>query len=384
MSWSGRTADIVRPPIAGVNALAAELAAGGRDLVNLGQAILGLPPPERAVERVRQWLDEHQRHAYSPDPGQPEAREAVAGFLRDRKGIEAAAEQVILTCGANQAFVNAILTVTRPGDEVVLMVPGYFDHDFAVKLASCVVKEAPLKLDGGRYAIDLEAIESAMSDRTRAVVLVSPGNPSGMVATREETRRLCELCARRGAWLVSDEVYDLLTFPPARHVSPASLGIHEKVIVLGSLSKVFALASWRVGWYTGPAEFVEESIKVQDAVVVCAPVPSQVAAMGAIESVDTYVPAALEALMQRRDALLDGLRGWTMVEPIVPEGGTFVLARLGARDDVALCKDLLRQTGVVTVPGSAFGAPGCVRISFGNQPAGRIAEACGRMRSFAG
>jgi aspartate/methionine/tyrosine aminotransferase len=384
MSWAGRTADITRPPIAEVNALASELAAQGRDLVNLGQAILGLPPPERAVERVRSWLDENPQHVYAPDPGQPEAREAVARFLGERKGIEATAEQVILTCGANQAFVNALLTVTRPGDEVVLMSPGYFDHDFAVTLAGCTVRDAPLRLDGDRYAIDLEAVEAAMSERTRAVVLVSPGNPSGMVATPEETRGLCDLCALRDAWLVSDEVYDLLTFPPARHVSPASLGIHEKVIVLGSFSKVFALASWRVGWYTGPADMVQESIKVQDALVVCAPVPSQVAAVGALESVDDFVPAAVQALVERRDALVEGIRRWSLVDANVPEGGTFLLARLGEGDDVQVCKDLLRETGVVTVPGSAFGAPGCVRISFGNQPPERITEACERMRSFGG
>ncbi|MBW2263348.1 MAG: aminotransferase class I/II-fold pyridoxal phosphate-dependent enzyme [Deltaproteobacteria bacterium] len=382
MSWKGRTADIERPPIAEINALASELEGQGRDLVNLGQAILGLPPPVKAVERVREWIESTSLHVYAPDPGQPEAREAVAGFLRERKGIEASADRVILTCGANQAFVNSILAVTRPGDEVVLMVPGYFDHDFAVKLAGCVVREAPLRLEDGRYAIDIEALEAAMNERTRAVVLVSPGNPSGMVATRRETERLCEMCARRDVWLVSDEVYDLLTFPPVSHVSPASLGIHEKVIVLGSFSKVFALASWRVGYYAGPADMIEESIKVQDALVVCAPVPSQVAAMGAIESVDAYVPAAVEALIERRDALMDGLRGWSTVEALAPEGGTFLLARLGVVDDVEFCKDLLRETGVVTVPGSAFGAPGCVRISFGNQPAERIAEACERMRSF--
>ena len=384
MSWSGRTADIERPPIAEVSALAARLAGEGRDLVNLGQAILGLPPPAAAVDRVSRWLGEHSRHVYSSDPGQPEAREAVARFLGESKGVDVAPGQVILTCGANQAFVNAILTVTRPGDEVVLLVPGYFDHDFAVKLAGCTVRGARLGLEGGRYVIDLEAVEAAMSERTRAVVLVSPGNPSGMVATREQTGELCRLCARHDVWLVSDEVYDLLTFPPAAHVSPASLGIHEKVVVLGSFSKVFALASWRVGYYAGPEEMIEESIKVQDALVVCAPVPSQVAAMGALESVETFVPAAVEALVERRDALLEGLRGWPLAETATPDGGTFVLARLDSKDDVAFCKDLLVQTGVVTVPGSAFGAPGCIRISFGNQPADRIAEACERMRSFSG
>lgn len=379
-SWEGRTADIERPPIAEVNALAEELAGQGRELINLGQAILGLPPPARSVERARDFLD-GRLHSYSPDPGLPEAREAVAAFLAGRKGVVgAAADRVVITCGANQAYVNALLTVSRPGDEVVLLMPGYFDHEFAVKLAGCVPVPVDLAVHGGRYSIDFEALERAVGGRTRAVTLVSPGNPSGMVPTEQETRRLCELCRDRDVWLISDETYDLLTFPPRSHVSAGSVGAHEKVIVLGSFSKVFALASWRVGYYHGPVRMVEESIKVQDALVVCAPVPSQLAAMAAIESVDEYVPAAMEELARRRDALLEGLAGWEVLDIVEPEGGTFVLARLAGEDDVRFCKELLGSTGVVTVPGSAFGARGCVRISFGNQPVSTIREACSRMR----
>lgn len=412
--WPGRTAEIERPPIAEVNALAAELEGQGRDLINLGQAILGLAPPQRAIEKVRQWMEVEQ-HVYSPDPGLEEVRGVVARFLEERKGIRGG--DVVMTCGANQAFMNALLTVTRPGDEVILFVPGYFDHGFGVKLAGCVVREVELVRDG-RYTIDFGALERAIGERTRCVVLVSPGNPSGMVLGREETERLVGLCRDRGLWLISDETYDLLTFPPVVHVSPASVALrqaqgrgtegpstgsgspldrlgdtggsgergrsYEKVVVLGSFSKVFALASWRVGYYWGPGEMIEESIKVQDALVVCAPVPSQLAAVGAIESVDEYVPAAVEALVERRDALLEGLEGWPEVEANVPEGGTFVLARLGVEDDVEFCKELLRRTGVITVPGSGFGAPGCVRISFGNQEVGRIREACGRMRQLSG
>jgi aspartate/methionine/tyrosine aminotransferase len=215
------------------------------------------------------------------------------------------------------------------------------------------------------------------------VVLVTPGNPTGWVGTRSELEQLLDVCAARGIWLVSDETYDLLTFPPSTHVSPAGLGIHERVVVLGSFSKVFALASWRVGYLCGPAGMIEETIKVQDALVVCAPVPSQLAALGAIESVDSYVPGALGTLTSRRDALLRGIEGWDALVPVVPQGGTFVLARLASRaDDVEFCRRLLLETGVITVPGSAFGAHGAghVRISFGNQPVERIEEACERMR----
>jgi len=382
--WTGRTADIEPPPIAEVNALAAKLASEGRDLVNLGQAVLGLPPPRRAVERARAFLEGEEVHAYSPDPGIPEAREAVAWLLRERKAIEGArGDEVIMTCGANQAFVNAMLAVTRPGDEVVIFNPGYFDHEFAVKLAGCIPRIVRLAMSGGRFVIEAGEVESAIGPRTRCIVLVSPGNPSGMVATVDETAHLCRICARHGLWLVSDETYDLLVYPPFRHVSPASLGIHDRVVVIGSFSKTFALASWRVGYMWGRGRVIPEALKAQDAIVVCAPVPSQIAAVGAIAGVDEYVEAAIAALVERRDALLTSIRDWQAVDPIAPEGGTYVLARLVAGgDDVAACKDILVRTGVVLVPGSAFGGRGYVRISFGNQPPDRIREACARLARY--
>jgi aspartate/methionine/tyrosine aminotransferase len=378
-SWPGRTRAIVRPPIAQVNALARELAAQGRELVDLGQAVMGLPPPAAALRRAAAWLEGNAAHSYSPDPGMPELREAVARFARRHKGIEgAAASGVMITCGANQAFVNALLTVTDPGDEVILFGPGYFDHEFAVKLAACTPVELGLVVYEGRWEIDMEALRAALTDRTRVVVIVSPGNPTGAVLPPEQVEAVRALCSEHGLWLVSDETYDLLTFPPAVHTSPASLPGHERVVVLGSFSKVFALASWRVGWLMGPREMVEECVKVQDALVVCASVPGQHAALGALDSVDEFVPAALRELTERRDALMQALGCVDDLEPVAPQGATFVLARLrGETDDVAWCRRLLTERGVITVPGSAFGRHGAghVRISFGNQPPDVIAEA---------
>ena len=136
--WPGRTGDIRRPPIAEINALAAERKAAGEELIDLGQAVLGLPPPPSAMDRVLRYIAAGGVQGYSPDPGLPEVRDAVAGFCRSHKSIaDAGAEEVMLTCGANQAFANALLTLTRAGDEVITFGPGYFDHDFAIRLAGC-------------------------------------------------------------------------------------------------------------------------------------------------------------------------------------------------------------------------------------------------------
>ena len=383
--WQGRTRHIERPPIAAVNALAAELAAEGTDLINLGQAVLGLPPPSSAIAQVRRYLHTAREHPYSPDPGLPEVLEAVAGFVEKRKGLSpVSTANLVLTCGANQAFVNALMTVTDPGDEVVFFGPNYFDHVFAIKLAGCVPVEVPLTVENRRFTVDFDAVEAALTPRTRVLVMVSPGNPTGAVLSRTEVARLCELTAGHGRWLFSDETYDLLTFPPAVHTSPAQLGIHDSIVVLGSFSKTFALAAWRVGYTFGPEQFIEESIKVQDALTVCAPVPSQMAVMGALEDVDGFVVPALAELQRRRDAMLAAVQSCPYLEPVIPDGATFVPCRITTGEDsLPFSKRILKLTGIITVPGSAFGqyGEGWVRLSYGNQPVARIEEAGVRLKA---
>jgi len=382
--WIGRTSALSFPPIADVNRLAAEAEAAGVDVISLGQALLGLPPPETALAAVRRYLDAGGSHGYSPDPGLPTLREAIADHLRRRKRIPGAtASSVLVTCGANQAFLNTLLAITHPGDEMITFGPGYFDHDFAVSLAGCRGVEVGMPLVDGRFRFEPDAVAAAITPRTRAVVVVSPGNPTGAVADRATLLALLDLCRSRGLWLVSDETYDLLTFAPVEHVSAASLPGAERVVVLGSFSKVFALAGWRIGYLHGAPDLVSEALKVQDAAVVCAPVASQHAALGALSDADAFVARARAELTARRDALLEALAAWGGVEPVAPEGSTFLMARLLHRtDDVDLAFDLVRRAGVATVPGTAFGPRGAgwLRFSFGNQPPARIREALDRIR----
>jgi len=384
--WQGRTNQIERPPIAEINQIAAQLAQEGRDLINLGQAVLGIPPPTAAIDRVRSFLDSGGVHGYSPDPGIQEVLDVVARYLRERKGVaEADSSRIILTCGANQAYVNTLLTITRPGDEVVFFAPYYFDHVFAIKLASCVPVEVPLATRNRRLAIDFDVLDKALSPHTRCLTVVSPGNPAGSVVSKPEMLRLCEMCRSRGIWLVADETYDLLTFPPSVHVCPAALGVPGNVCVIGSFSKTFGLAAWRIGYMFGPEEMIEEAIKVQDALVVCAPVPSQLALLGALSELDSFIPAALSELTRRRDLLLHILRESVCLEPLLPDGATFVLAAIkGPETSLAFSRKLLEATGIVTVPGSAFGryGEGHVRISFGNQSVEKLGEAGKRLQAF--
>jgi aspartate/methionine/tyrosine aminotransferase len=387
-AWSGRTSALTRPPIARITRLAAERRAEGHDLIDLGQAILGLPPPPAALAAVRAYLETAAPHGYSPDPGVPELRAAIARFAAEHKAIRAVdPETVMVTCGANQAFANVLLAISMPGDEVLTFAPGYFDHDYAIGIAGCRPIELPMPERERRFHFDLGEVERAIGPRTRAVVLVSPGNPTAAVAGEPFVRALCELCERRGLWLLSDETYDLLTFAPRTHCSPASVSRYERIVVLGSFSKIFAMAGWRVGYFFGSQELFEQAFKVQDALVVCAPVPSQLAVLGAIGSIEPYLNAARIELERRRDALLAALESAPWLEAMVPDGATFTLGRIVPRrgeptpDDVALCEQLLLEAGIVAVPGSSFGprGKGYVRLSFGNQPVSRIEQAGARL-----
>jgi aspartate/methionine/tyrosine aminotransferase len=385
--WTGRTREIERPPIAAINSIAARLAERGEDLIDLGQAIVGLPPPRSAMNMVERYMASTEIHPYSPDPGTAETRNAIAGFLRTHKGVDGAhPSRVMVTCGANQAFVNTILTITNPGDEVIFFGPNYFDHLFALKLGNCIPVEVKMQLtDKNKFVIDFETLQNAITRRAKCMVVISPGNPTGSLIDTSDMTALCELCHERGLWLISDETYDLLTFSPRGHTCPASLDIHDRIVVLGSFSKTFALAAWRIGYMYGPEDFIEESIKVQDTVVVCAPVPSQMALMGALQDIEVFIEPTLIELKRRMEALLAVLESSRILQPVIPDGGTFVLARIAASlTSFELCKDLVKKTGIVSVPGSAFGryGEGYVRFSFGNQPVSRILEAGERLHRF--
>jgi len=388
--WPGRTREIAPPPIAELNARAAALRGGGAELIDLGQAVLGLAPPAAALARVVAWMANREPQTYSPDPGLSDVRQAVADFLEAHKGIRRNAGATdgslpLLTCGCNQAYATALLAVTRPGDEVIVLSPYYFDHVFAIQLAGCRTVDVALAFDGASFRIDFDRLEHAVTRRTRVITLVSPGNPTASVATQGEVERLTCFCHDRGLWLLSDETYDLLALPPAETCSPAAVSDHDRIVTMGSFSKTLALAAWRVGYLHGSRRFVDEALKVQDALVVCAPVPAQRAVLGALEVLPDWLPSLRSELALRHATLLAGLKTIPWLVPVRAEGGTFLLARyLGFPDSMACCVALLEQAGVVTVPGGAFGPAGdpFVRFSFGNQPAGRLAEAVERIRAM--
>ena len=350
--------------------------------ISLGQGIVSYGPPPAVVQAVSRFGGQLSDHRYGPVAGQPELIEAIEEKLAGENGLATgAASRVLVTAGGNQAFVNAVLAITDPGDEIVLPAPYYFNHEMAVVIAGAVAVGAPTRQD---YQLDLEAIAAALTPRTRAVVTVSPSNPTGAVYPERALRAVNALCRERGLFHVHDEAYEYFTYGAARHFSPASIdGAAAHTISLYSLSKAYGMASWRIGYMVIPEHLADAVHKIQDTLLICPPAASQAAALAALRVGRAYPRAHLEHLDGMRRAIFDALS-----DPRVPcdvaavEGAFYYLLRVHSTlDSMTLVERLIRDHRVAAIPGSAFADPSpcSIRISYGALEPDAITEGMERL-----
>jgi aspartate/methionine/tyrosine aminotransferase len=335
--------------------------------ISLGQGVVHYGPPPEALAAIPEFLRTVPHHRYIPDAGLPELRKAFEGKLRAENGIDAPFERrILVTAGANQAFLNAVLAICDPGDEVILLSPYYFNHEMAVALASAV--PVPVPVDG-RLQPDLAAIASAVTERTRAIVTVSPNNPTGAVYPRETLAAIHRLCAERGIYHVSDEAYEYFTYDGARHFSPGSLG-GEHVISLYSLSKAYGMASWRVGFLVAPEHLSRDLMKIQDTVVVSGPAISQFVGLRAMREGRGYCAAHLPSLARMRVEVLSRLAALSdFVEIPAATGAFYLFVKVDSEmSALSLSERLVREHKVAVIPGETFGVTrGCwLRIAYGS------------------
>ncbi|MBP2682733.1 MAG: aspartate aminotransferase [Deltaproteobacteria bacterium] len=348
--------------------------------ISLGQGVVHYGPPRSALDAIPGFLSGFPHHRYVPDAGLPELRKTFEEKLRAENGIVAPHERrIYVTAGANQAFLNAVLAVCDPGDEVVLPVPYYFNHEMAVRLASAVPVVVPTD---ERLQPDPAAIEAALTKRTRAVVTVSPNNPTGAVYPEETLTAINEMCRERGIYHVSDEAYEYFTYDGARHFSPASLG-GEHTISLFSFSKAFGMASWRLGVLVAPEQLYDDLMKIQDTVVVCAPAISQWVGLHSLKEGGGYCRSHLPGLARVRKRLLDRLAEIPGLASVPQARGAFYLFVRVNTDmpAIRLSERLVREHKVTVTPGETFGATdGCwLRIAYGNLREDTASEGIGRL-----
>lgn len=353
--------DGIRPTIfAEMSALAARTGA-----VNLGQGFPDVDGPESVLEAAVTAL-RSGHNQYAPGDGIPELRRAVAAHQRRHYGLEWDADtQVLVTTGATEAITAAVLAFAGPGDEVVVIEPYYDSYAAATALAGARLVTVGLLPDvapTGGFRLDRAALAAAIGPATRVVLLNSPHNPTGTVLPTEDLAEIARLATAVGAVVVTDEVYEHLTYDGVRHVPMATLpGMAERTLTVSSAGKTLSLTGWKVGWVTGPAELVTAVRTVKQFLTYTSGAPLQPAVAAALDdpAVGEWVRGLAASLAERRDLLCAGLvaAGFRVV---VPAGTYFVVADGSAFDDdgARLCRSLPDRVGVVAVPVTAFCVPG--------------------------
>ncbi len=365
------------PGIAAMNALAEKQRRRGRTLVNLGQAVPYFSPPENAIERLKRDLADGGVHRYTLDPGLPSLRQATCGFLRSRFGINVDPErEILITAGANGAYLMAVMALLNPGDIMGILTPWYFNHAMAVRLVGGTVLEIPLTPASG-FSLDPPLIlERLRAGGAKALTIVNSNNPTGATYSPEALEELVRGAVRAGMAVVMDETYSCFPTTGGRHFSPGSLEKRpSSVITIGSFSKTFALTGWRVGYLAASAPLISEMLKIQDTMVICAPHPGQRLALGCLESdVDSWLAPIVGALGKRRE---------TFLAAFPPDGawktrscGLFFAFLEGNCNGREAAGKLLENHGVITIPGDVFGAglENTLRVSIGCVPEDSFAD----------
>ncbi len=369
------------PPVAAVRERVAALRADGRRVIGMGQAVPWTGPPREALSELAGMLQHPEMHRYSPDQGLPGPLRALAGDLRERRGIETDPDgELHLTCGASQAFLGALLAAVPHGGSVTVIEPYYFDHVFAIRFCGIGMRSVRME-EGPRWELPWEELESAVAS-TDALVLVDPGNPTGSVLDDDGMRRVVGMTRELGSFLILDETYERFRFD-RRSAHPWVARREPHVLTIGSFSKSLGMAGWRLGYLFGDAGMLEQALKVQDSVVICPPVASQV-----LLELSLRHPAWAEELSKgvemRRDLCREALRGCEGLEWRGAEGAFFTLARSRTgMTDLDAAMHLIEAHGLAAIPGSAFGEAGSghLRLSFGCLPEEELEPA---MRALAG
>jgi aminotransferase len=359
------------------------IAAGMTDVIALGRGDPDFHTPAHIVAAAKAAMDANHHH-YTGPTGLPALREAIAADLQAAHGLDYGADEIVVTAGAQEGIMLAMLGLCAPGDEVLITSPRFTTYDTAVRLCGGVPVPVPTH-ERDDFALDVGEIERRITPRTRMFVLVSPNNPTGAVTPPATIRAIADLAVRRDLLVIADEIYGRMVYAPNEHLSIATLpGLRERTITLNGFSKTYAMTGWRVGYLAAPRDFVDKVTEPRHTLSINTCTISQHAALAALTGPQEPVRAMLAEYAERRAWLMPALTslGFTYGHP----GGAFYIYTNISSSGLAapvFCERLLRETGVMVFPGTMFGDASMdyIRISY-LQPLPRIQEAMDRVAGF--
>jgi len=381
---------IAPSPTMRVAALARTLRGEGRDVVDFSVGEPDFPTPAPAAAAGKRSVDEG-RTGYTANEGVVELRREIVAMLRERKGIDYATEEVLVSPGAKASLFLATLALLDEGDEAIVPAPYWVSYPEQVRMARAVPVVVPTREADG-FRMRPADLERAITPRSRMLILNYPSNPTGAIYAADELAALAEIAVRRDLWILADEIYERLAYDGRSTPSIAAVGdaVRARTVVVNGFSKAYAMTGWRLGYAAGPREVIRAMANVQSHDTSNATAMAQWAGVAALRDCENEVQAMVEAFERRRDLVVAGLRDIPGLRCPVPDGAfyafpsveAFVGRSLGGRtiassEDLAV--HLLESEAVAVVPGEAFGAPGYVRISFAASEE-RIREGLMRMR----
>jgi aspartate aminotransferase len=392
---SARIAAIAESATLAVDAKAKALKAAGRPVIGFGAGEPDFPTPDYIVQAAIEAARQPKNHRYSPAAGLPELRSAVAAKTLRDSGYEVTADQVLVTNGGKQAVYESFATLLDPGDEVLVPTPFWTTYPEAIRLAGGVPVEVFAGPEQG-YLVTVEQLEAARTPRTKVLLFVSPSNPTGAVYSPEQTREIGLWAAAAGLWVITDEIYEHLTYDgvPFTSIATAVPELGDRMVILNGVAKTYAMTGWRVGWMIGPTDVIKAAANLQSHATSNVANVSQRAALAAVAGPLTAVDEMKVAFDRRRQAMVTALNAIPGVDCPTPHGAFYAYADVRAllgkelggvrpATSAELAALILDKVEVAVVPGEAFGPSGYLRLSYALGDAD-LAEGVSRLQDFLG
>ena len=373
---SSRVRNVAESPTMAMDARAKAMRAGGADVIGFGAGEPDFPTPAHIVEAAAAACADPATHRYTPAAGMPALRSAIADKTLRDSGLEVTPDQVLVANGGKHALFNTFLALIGPGDEVLLPAPYWVSYPEQIRFAGGEVVELPTSVDAS-FRVTVEQLEAARTPRTKALVFVSPSNPTGAVYPPEHIEAIGQWAAQHGIWVITDEIYEHLVYGEARHVSMPTVvpEIRSRCVIINGVAKTYAMTGWRVGWSIAPPEITAAIARLQSHSTSNVNNVAQRAALTALSGPLDAVKVMRDTYDRRRRIAHERLNAIDGITCPLPEGAFYVfpsvegvLGRtIGGRtvsSSHELCEALLETANVALVPGEGFGAPGCVRLSY--------------------